>query len=272
MTLATEEFAYLQRLVRERSHNVLEPAKLATTQMRLAPVLQNAGLTSIGELVQKLRHAPTGPLANAVVEALMVQETSFFRDPPVWAALRELILPPRIRAAGPRPFRVWCGATAHGQEPWSIAMLLKRYLYTGEQRFEIQATDISDRALSYARTGRYTSYEVSRGLSAELQQRFLRPDGAAWSIVQDIRPMVTFRLQNLCLDWPDFGRFDLILLRNVLYYFDTNERRNVLDRAARLLAPNGVLLLGGGEIPTHTPRGCQATRFATVPALLREST
>lgn len=270
MSITSDEFAYLQRLVRDRSNNVLEPSKQSTTQMRLTPILQKEGLLSVSDLIRKLRQTAGGPLHQAVVESLMVQESSFFRDPPVWDALRELILPPRIKAAGRRTFRIWCGATAHGQEPWSVAMMLKRYLYTGEQSFEIVSTDISEKAIAYARAGRYTQLEVSRGLSLELQQRFLRPETGCYAIVNDIRPMVTFRIQNLCMDWPDLGQFDLILMRNVLYYFEAHERRSVLDRATRLLAPGGAMILGAGEIPTHTPRACQSVRFAAVPALVKE--
>ena len=201
------------------------------------------------------------------MESLTVHESSFFRDPLVWETLREQILPPLVRAAAGRPFRVWCAATSLGQEPWSMAITLKRWFYTGTERFEIVATDISEKALAYAQAGRYTTLEATRGLTPELGQRFLKPDGACHVVSPDLRPMITFRRLNLCSDWPDLGRFDLVLMRNVLYYFDVSERRAVLDRAARIMLPNAALLMGSGEIPTHTPRDVSATRFGTVPAL-----
>ncbi len=267
--MTQDEFQFLQKLMRDRSANVLEAGKESTTVMRLSPVLKAEGLTTIGDLVKKLRATGVGRLHTQVVESLTVHESSFFRDPPVWSALREHVLPPLVRASAGRPFRAWCGATSLGQEPWSLAITLKRWFYTGTEQFHITATDISEKALAYAMAGRYTALEASRGLSPELSQRFLKPDAGGMSVSADIRPMVQFRRLNLCQDWPDLGQFDLILMRNVLYYFDPVDRRSVLDRAARLLYPGGVLLLGAGEIATHTPRDLTPHRFGTVPALRR---
>ena len=185
----------------------------------------------------------------------------------VWETLREQILPPLVRGVAGRPFRVWCAATSLGQEPWSMAIILKRWFYTGTERFEITATDISEKALAYAMNGRYTTLEATRGLTPELAQRFVKPEAGCHVVSADLRPLVSFRRLNLCADWPDLGRFDVILMRNVLYYFDVAERRGVLDRAARVLQPGGVLLMGAGEIPTHTPRDMSAVRFGGVPAL-----
>lgn len=124
--MSADEYSYLQRLVLQRTSNVLDPGTIGTTHMRLTPILAREGLATVSDLVNRLRQTPHGPLHLSVLDSLMVQESSFFRDPPVWEALRDHILPTRIRAAGRRPFRVWNGATALGQEPWSTAMLLKR--------------------------------------------------------------------------------------------------------------------------------------------------
>lgn len=271
MPLSPEDYAYLQRLLQASSGNVLGPGAQATTELRLAALARREGYANVEELVWRVRLLGTSALQQAVVEALLVHESSFFRDRPVWDALREQVLPARLRANPGQRFRAWCAAAAGGQEPWSLAMALRRWFLVDEGGAEIVATDVSERALAQARAGRYTALEVSRGLTEPLQQRFFEADDGAFVLTRDLRPLVTFRTLNLCGPWPDFGTFDLVLLRNVLFYFDAGDRREVLDRTAATLRPGGFLVLGSGEIATHTPRACRPARLGGLTALIREA-
>lgn len=241
------EFDYVCRLVRERSGIVLD-GKEYLVDARLTPVVRQRQLGSISELVGRLRSAPDNGLAAQVVEAMVTTETSFFRDVHPFETLRTAVLPELIRTRPERKLRVWFAACSTGQEPYSFALLVReRFPELAGWSLELLATDLSAEVLARARAGRYSQLEVNRGLPAVALVKFFRQHGPTWELAEDVRRMVEFRELNLIRPWPVLPRFDLVFLRNVLIYFDVDVKKSILGRVARVLRPDGYLLLGGAE-------------------------
>jgi chemotaxis protein methyltransferase CheR len=235
----------LRRLLRQRAGITLGGGKEYLIQARLGPLAEQAGLSSVGTLIERV-DAGISPLpVDTVVEAMTINETSFLRDAHVFGALRDTILPALI--ARPGPIRIWCAAASTGQEPYSVAMLVREHYADQAGRFDILATDIATTVLARAEAARYTQLEVNRGLPAPLLLKYFRRTGRDWQLADDVRGMVRFRRHNLVGVRPLGEPFDLVLLRNVLIYFDESARREVLDRIRGVLRVGGWLVLGATE-------------------------
>jgi chemotaxis protein methyltransferase CheR len=216
----------------------------------LQPVMRAHNIASL-DILAGLAQQPGSPLREAVVEALLNHETSFYRDIAVFDALGDEVLPALVRARMPgnpiKRLRLWSAGCSTGQEAYSLAFLLSNQ----EERWrdwaiDILGTDVSPQTITQARNGLYSQFEVQRGLPiGELIARF-EQDGETWRIKPALRARTSFRVHNL-LEPPPSGRFDVILCRNVLLYFSAERRRAVLDRLASAIAPDGVLILGAGE-------------------------
>jgi len=247
--MTPDDFEYVCRLVRDRAAVVLEPGKEYLVETRLAPVVRDLKLGSVGELVGRLRAGADPGLVVRVTEAMLTTETSFFRDATPFEALRACVLPDLIaRRAAERRLNVWCAASSTGQEPYSLAILLREHFpQLAGWSVNILATDLSTDVLGRARAGRYSQLEVNRGLPAALMLKYFRQHGTTWELADEIRAAVQFRELNLTRPWPALPRMDLVMLRNVMIYFDVETKKEILGRVARLLRPDGYLLLGGAE-------------------------
>jgi chemotaxis protein methyltransferase CheR len=249
MGLTNSDFDAIRRLLREHSAVVLDDGKRYLVECRLAPLIRERQLSSIGDLVARLRSGEERDLRRQIVEALVTSETSFFRDHHPFEALRKVVLPNLIeRRRGQRRLDIWCAASAHGQEPYSIALLIREHFpELAGWKIGLLASDISRDVLARAREGRYNQIEVNRGLPAALLVKYFEQKGAVWQLSPAIREAVQFREINLAQPWPALTRMDLILMRNVMIYFDVETKKSILGRVARLLQPDGYLLLGGAE-------------------------
>jgi chemotaxis protein methyltransferase CheR len=247
--MAPEDFHFLARLLRRRSGLALGPSKRALTQLRLAPVMRRFGFKDEDGLIQDLR-AGRESLAEAVVEAMTIQESGFFREPAQFARLRSDVLPRLLTArAKEKKLRLWSAATACGQEAYSIAMILSDLRLAQEGwRLDIIATDIAADAIARAESGRYSAYEVERTPELEALSPWLRRDGVEWVVAESLRRMVRFRRFNLLDSFGWLDELDLVFCRNVLMYFDASSRSDMLGRIADTLAPDGVLFLGEHEV------------------------
>lgn len=245
----TTDFDYVRRIVLERSSIVLDGSKAYLAEARLLPVARQLGLGSIADLVARLRIERGRELQTKVVEAMTTNETSFFRDRTPFEALRLHVLPRLVTArAKLQALRIWSAGCSTGQEPYSIAMMLRDYFTRlDDWDVSILATDLSHDVLGRARAGRYSQLEVNRGMPAEMLIGHFDRDGIAYQLRDDVRRMVDFRQLNLADPWPDLPRMDVVFLRNVLIYFDVPVRRAILQRVRRVLAPDGFLFLGGAE-------------------------
>jgi len=256
-TFTEAEFTYISDMVRTRSAIVLEPGKEYLVEARLAPLVRELGLGSIGDLVTKLRQPTGGALAERVTEAMTTNETSFFRDVAPFQALRSTVLADVIKArAAQRRLRIWCAASSSGQEPYSIAMTIADgFPELSAWDVQIMATDLSPAMVERGRAGLYKALEVNRGLPAPMLIKYFTKVGVDYQLKAEICSMVQFSELNLIGAWPAFPTFDIVFLRNVLIYFDVDTKRTIFGRVKRLLAPDGFLFLGAAETTMNIDAG-----------------
>ena len=244
-----EDFDYLRDLVHKGSALALDSGKAYLVEARLGPLARREGLTSVSDLLARLRVGTAPGLRQQVIEAMMTNETSFFRDVHPFEALRQIVLPDLQRRRGPgERLTIWCAACSTGQEPYSLAMLLREHfpeLARGQVR--ILASDLSTAALDRARQGSFSQLEINRGLPARLLVKYFERDGLDWRIGDDIRSLVEFFPLNLVDSWSSLPPLDVALVRNVLIYFDVPARKRALAKIRQHLRPDGYLFLGGAE-------------------------
>ena len=210
----------------------------------LKPLVRDRGLDSIDHLVTLLLDGHDNSVADHVVDALLNQETSFFRDGPVCDQVVEAVA--AVEATGRRA-RIWSAGCATGQEPLSLAILFaERQERTGLAPPDIVATDVSEVAIARAREGRFNQFEIQRGLPVRRMIRWFDERGGDWIAHPDLTRMIAFRRHNLTAE-PAPGRFDIVLCRNVLLYLATPAKAEVFARIADALRPDGLLVLGAGE-------------------------
>jgi len=221
---------------------------------RLGGLVSEHGFSSIAELVDaSCRLGSEASLSMSVIDALTTHETFFFRDQPFWRALEDVVVPALLRA-GRRHLRFWSMACAHGQEPYSLAMLLEERWPAIAASATILATDVSALAIDRAREGRYSVLEVNRGLgAARLLRHFERASRGGFAVRPMIRARVSWDTGNLLdLQAPE-ALFDVILCRNVLIYFDDVDRAAVLKRITSLTRRDGFVGLGVSETGPGAP-------------------
>ena len=245
--MTPSDYEYLRKLLKERSGLDLSPDKQYLVESRLAPLARKAGLPGISELAQKMKSGAEA-LTAEVVEAMTTNETFFFRDKLPFDHLKNGILPALIQArAARRSIRFWCAASSTGQEPYSIAMLLKETPALSGWRTEIVATDLSQAVLEKSKAGVFSQFEVQRGLPIQMLVKYFKQNGDLWQLNADIRAMVQHRQLNLLQDFSHLGTFDVIFCRNVLIYFDHDTKATIFERMSRMIEPDGVLALGAAE-------------------------
>jgi chemotaxis protein methyltransferase CheR len=262
VTIDFHSFNYVRQLVRDRAAIVIEDGKQYLVDNRLSALARREGLASAQEVIDRLRAAPTGPLQRKVIEAMTTTETLFFRDSKPYHALRNAILPELLRLrGGERKLQIWSCACSSGQEPYSIGMLVREH-FPALMTWDLQllATDISTEMLTRSRSGRYSQLEVSRGLPEPYLARYFEKDGQDWRICREVRRMVAFRELNLAGPWGAMAPADLVLLRNVLIYFDVDTKRQILARVRGLLRPGGFLVLGTAETTLNLDDGFDVVR------------
>ena len=247
--VTTDDYAFLVNLLRERCALVLDPGKEYLIRARLIPVAQRNNLASVPLLIDRIRQEQSHTLVTEVVEAMVTTETSFFRDIHPFETLKKTVLPELIeRRREQRQLNIWCAASSSGQEPYSVAILLKEHFpELSTWRVNLWATDISQEMLKRSAAARYSQIEVNRGVPTPLLLKWFHQEGIHWQLDEQIRNMVTFSQMNLATWWPPMVNWDLIFLRNVMIYFDNEVKKQILGRVARILNPDGYLLLGGAE-------------------------
>jgi chemotaxis protein methyltransferase CheR len=221
--------------------------RISTT---LTPFCRTRGIDSFDRLATILDSSADPELSLDMIDALLNNETSFFRDPAAFAQISRDILP-QLAANREREkrLRLWSAACSSGQEAYSLAML---FAEQGDRwagwKIEIMGTDISRAAVKQARGGLYTQFEVQRGLPIRQLITWFDPVlDQGWRIKAELGALVTFSRQNLLGPPPAGGRFDLILCRNALLYFSPERRKQLLEGLALAIASDGALLLGAGE-------------------------
>lgn len=242
------DYEYLRKLLKDRSGLVLSTDKQYLVESRLLPLARKANLGGITELVAKMKSGAE-PMIVDVVEAMTTNETFFFRDKVPFDHFKETILPALLQARSARKsIRIWCAACSTGQEPYSLAMILKEMGGTiAGWRVDIVATDLSQEVLEKSKAGIFSQFEVQRGLPIQMLVKYFKQTGELWQINPEIRSMVQFKQLNLLQDFAHLGSFDLIFCRNVLIYFDQETKVAIFNRLAKLNEADGFLVLGAAE-------------------------
>lgn len=243
------DFEIMANLLKERSGLVLSQDKAYLLESRLSSVARKWDFSGFDKLSGALRVGGNEQLVRDVTEAMTTNESFFFRDTKPFDQFREIVLPQMMATRGSnRSFKIWCAACSSGQEPYSLAMILKeKSAALAGWNIEILATDLSEEILGKATKGEYTQFEVQRGLPVTLLVKYFTQNGERWQIKPEIQRMVRFKPFNLLDNPVTLGKFDVVFCRNVLIYFDQETKAKVLDGIAKLLPDDGFLFLGGAE-------------------------
>jgi len=243
-----DDFDYVSRLLKERSGLVLTKDKAYLLESRLMPLARKRGLKGLDELLALLRRRDPA-VEKVIVDAMTTNESFFFRDSKPFDQFRSIVLPNLLKArANKKSFRIWSAACSSGQEPYSLAMILKEEsAKLAGWRIEIVGTDISSDILQKARSGAYSQFEVQRGMPMALLVKYFKKRDENWVIDPALASMVTFKEWNLLGDVRALGQFDVVFCRNVLIYFDQPTKSKVLKSISQVMADDGVLYLGGAE-------------------------
>jgi chemotaxis protein methyltransferase CheR len=247
--MKAENFAWLAKYLLDNTGLVLGADKMYLVESRLGPIARKYDAAGLDALTDALRAGHNAALKRDIIDAMMTNESFFFRDVKPFEQFRQVLLPRLLQTkAAQRVIRIWCAACSTGQEPYTIAMILKEEEgRLAGWKTEIIATDISYDALERAKAGVYSQFEVQRGLPIQLLVKYFTQNGDRWQIAPALRNMVQFRELNLLGDFTGLGAFDVVLCRNVLIYFDQATKAAILDRISRVMQPDGFLFLGGAE-------------------------
>ncbi len=244
-----KDFEYIAQLLYQRSGLVITQEKAYLLESRLNPVARKWDLDGFEALISAMRAKQDEGMIVDVTEAMTTNESFFFRDNRPFDQFKDMVLPHLLEARKTtKKLRIWSAAASSGQEPYTIAMILKEEAAKlAGWSIDILATDLSKEILSKAEEGLYSQFEVQRGLPITLLMKYFTQDGEKWRINEDVKKMVSYRPFNL-LDSPAaLGTFDVIFCRNVLIYFDQQTKGQVLDRMAKIMPGDGYLYLGGAE-------------------------
>jgi chemotaxis protein methyltransferase CheR len=250
MEMSDASSRILAGLLEARTGQQLTMSRRWRIETALQPLMRELAIESLDGLVAGLVARSDERLADAVVEALLNNETFFFRDRQAF----ELLLGPglsRIETLRRRERRlaIWCAGCSTGQEVYSIAMHFAEHKarWSG-WTIDIVGTDVSRSAVERARSGVYSQFEVQRGLPiVQMMRWFEELPGAAWRVAPDLRRSVRFEVGSLVAPPVQAERFDIVLCRNVLLYFSADVRRLAFARLASAVAEDGALMLGAGE-------------------------
>jgi len=248
----TPAMRMLADLLEEKTGQALSDSRIWRIEASLGPVLRAHGLPTIDALVAAIHADRSGALATQSVDALLNNETSFFRDAHIFTMIGKELIPAAMERAQTQgreqKLRLWCAGCSTGQEAWSLAMLfLNGRTGWPEWKMEILATDISHSAIARARSGIVPQMEAQRGLPVSDMLRWMEPEGDHWRISPTLRDMVEFQVDNLFAPEAPRGTYDMILCRNVLLYFTAEKKQQLFAQLARHASPGGWLLLGAGE-------------------------
>lgn len=232
---------------------VLGDNKQYLVASRLTRVMAEKHMTSLGQILDELINKNNLALQERIIDAMTTNETSWFRDTHPFVSLKQDILPGMCRGRK-SPIRIWSAACSSGQEPYSLSMSIHEFQMSNPGLLttdvQIIATDISPAMLEASKKARYESLAMARGLSDERKKRYFRKVNNDWEVNQDVKFRVEFRELNLMDNYAILGKFDIVFCRNVLIYFSSKSKQDILERITKTLNPGGYLYLGGSEALT----------------------
>jgi chemotaxis protein methyltransferase CheR len=264
MPMTKADFEFIRQLIQKESGMILDREKRYLAETRLGRLAEMEGYGSTSMMVRELQNGErSGVLTRKAVEAMTIAETLFFRDMHPFDALRKVVFPDLVaKRATERRLTIWSAACATGQEPYSIGMILQEeFSALKDWAVSIIASDISMASLERAKEGRFRQIEVNRGLPAALLIKYFTQTGSDWQAKKELQRMIDFRRINLTEPWPYLPLCDVVLLRNVLIYFDVETKKAILGRIRRQLRPPGYLFLGASETTLNLDAGFERVNF-----------
>ncbi len=252
--ITADEISTLTKYVYSLCGVALDASKAYLLEARFKPLLSKYNLNSYMELYHKAVADKSGEMEKEIVSAITTNETLFFRDNSPFEVFKHKIVPDIIDARSkvcsgrPIPLRIWSAACSTGQEVYSIAISLIEVLGRLDRyQITILGTDISDEAIAKASYGKYTKFEIERGLPMNVLNRYFTSTGDGWRIKDEIRAMANFKKFNLMKPFTGLGRFDVVFCRNVAIYFTPQDKRAVFEKIAGVLERDGALIIGSTE-------------------------
>ncbi len=249
-SISVRDYDSFRQFLEEACGIALGDNKQYLVASRLNRLLKELDVSSVGELIAQLKKQPRSGLRERIIDAMTTNETFWFRDNHPYELLKDLILPELAKKRS-NQLKIWSAASSSGQEPFSISMILQEYLKNRPgsltNNYQIVGTDISPTMLEMCRSGVYDALALSRGLSPERKKCFFQQEGDLWRVTDEIRNRVRFAELNLMNSYASLGQFDIVFCRNVLIYFSSELKRDILRRISKTLAPGGYLFLGSTE-------------------------
>ena len=255
LKIKPEEIKVLSTYIYDISGIHIDISKAYLLETRFGRLIEEEGCQSFVDLYHKSKSDPKKVLEKKIINAITTNETLFFRDTSPFDLLRFKIMPDLIDSKQGNgsglpgaKLRIWSSACSTGQEIYSIAIVLRELLGPSVmEKVTLMGTDLSDAAITQASYGTYNKFEIERGLPQEKLQRYFTPMGGNWKIKDEIRAMATFRRMNLMEPFAGIGKFDIIFCRNVAIYFTLEDRKELFNKIASTLHPDGYLLIGSTE-------------------------
>jgi chemotaxis protein methyltransferase CheR len=262
--LTQEQFSALSSLLKNETAVVLETGKEYLVESRLTSLALEEGFANLSEMIDMVLRRSNPPLNKKVLLALTTNETSFFRDLSAFEFFKSTAMVEIIKnRAQARSLTIWSAACSTGQEPYSLALSLKEsFPQLEDWKVQILASDLNPRIVRKAEQGTYTSLEVNRGLPIQLLVKYFTQSGDNYHLSPEIKKRVTFFEQNLISPWPTTP-VDILFMRNVLIYFDTETKRQIFEKIKTVLAPDGYLFLGVAETPYRIVEGFKKVAGST---------
>ena len=249
MQLSDSSSRILAGLLEARTGQQLTMSRRWRIETALSALLRERGIATLDELITILVMGKEPSLSQQVVEALLNNETYFFRDRAPFDLLARYALPELLqRRAKNRRVRIWSAGCSTGQEVYSLAMLFadEAEKWRG-WTIDILGSDVSTQCIERARLGTYTQFEVQRGLGINQMIKWFEETDEGWRAAEALRRRLRFQVHNILEPPPHPGDFDIVLCRNVLLYLSPEKKALAFERLASSMAEDGWLMLGAGE-------------------------
>ncbi len=251
--ISKQEYEIFRDFLESACGIVLGENKHYLVTSRLNKLTHEFSYPDLGAMLTELKKNKNNKLKQRVVDAMTTNETMWFRDKYPFEMLQQIMLP-ELAKNRIKPIRIWSAACSSGQESYSISMTSSEFQMKNpgvlKTAVEIVATDISPSMLKMAKDAKYDKLSINRGLTEERRKRFFKEEENQWVANADICKRVRFTELNLTGSYALLGKFDIIFCRNVLIYFSSELKTDILVRMAKTLNPRGFILLGGSESPT----------------------
>ena len=252
--ISADEYCQFRDYLADVTGIVLGDNKHYLVSSRLNRLMEDTGFESYHKLLQSVKSPTNNTLREKVIDAMTTNETMWFRDTYPFEILKSELLP-ELAKKNNGSVRVWSAACSSGQEPYSISMIAHELTSSTPgvltQGVEVVGTDISSSMLMYCKQAAYDKSAINRGLSEERKQRFFNQNDDYWEVKPEIKRRVNFKSLNLQQSYSSLGKFDIIFCRNVLIYFSSESKTDILTRMSEVLKPGGYLFLGSSETPTR---------------------